>query len=107
MTDYALPDNHVLRRHVFCFSDSNLAVYARSVQRRRDLDDDIACRKFRLEHGFDVDGVLDARLADLFDDGLDTEGEVDVGGRPVAVETSKVSLDGKGKGKRVGTGRTA
>ena len=79
----ALPHDDVLARDVLCLADADLALDARRVERRRDLDDDVGRAQLGLEHGLDVHRVLDARLADLLNDGLHPEREVDVGRRAV------------------------
>lgn len=74
----ALPDDDILRRDVLGLADADLAVDLGRVERSGDLDDDVVGAELGREVGLDVHRVVDARFANLLDDGLDPEGEVDV-----------------------------
>lgn len=77
---YSLPDNDVLPRHILGLAHDDLALNLGRVERRWNPEDDSVRIEFGVEVGLEVDGVLDFGLADLIDDGVKTEGEVDVGG---------------------------
>ena len=79
-----LPDNVVLGRLVLGLSLGAPLRDPSSVERCRDADNDVCGEQLGAKVGAHGDAVLDLCLADLVDDGVDLEGEVDVLGGAVA-----------------------
>jgi len=75
----SLPDNHVLSWHILRLPHHDLTLDLRCVQGRWDPEDDSVSVEFGIEVGFEVDGVFDFGFPYFVDDGVETEGEVDVG----------------------------
>jgi len=78
MKSNLLPNDDILGWHILGLAHRDLAVDLGRVQRGWDLDDDIVGAELGREVGLDVYGVVDAGFANLFDDWLHPEGEVDV-----------------------------
>ena len=81
-----LPDDVVLLGLVLRFSLGGALGDFGGVEGRGDADDDVGGEELGAVVGFDGDAVFDFGLAELGDDGVDFEGEVDVFGGSVAHE---------------------
>ena len=83
--DYdALPDDQVIRRHVLGLADLDLAVDLGRVERRRNAQNDVVGVELGREVGLELYRVFDLALADLLDDRLDLERQVDVRRRAIS-----------------------
>lgn len=78
-TGYLLPNDHVLRRHVFRLPHDHLAIHLGGIERCRDFEHDPVRVQFVVEIGAQVDGVFNLGFADLVHDRMQSEREIDVG----------------------------
>lgn len=100
----ALPNDEILRRHILCFPNADFAIHFRSIERGRNLDNDVARAQFRREVGFDVNSVVDSGFSNFFDDGLNSEGEIDIRCGAISAEGAiSKSTSGRGRKERVQT----